>query len=227
MLEMEKVPDLLRLVAGVSTVLGPEWTFNPNVDPGADADAWAEYVGNVSWRPAADNSGHYPIVVDVYSEAAGEGPPKLQMWSEGFRDRMNASVEIRTAIERLTAWAEANQIPYGLRADLTGMENPTTEVFMLVDEAHAHSALEPWLDDDPGIETFRSAEQAKAYASEWVNRRLAEAGQPPIAIEWTQDERGVFPMNLPDDDAVSYFQILRAKSGPEFPAEEYFRQRGR
>jgi hypothetical protein len=113
MLEMEKVPDLLRHVARVSAILGPDWTFEPNIDPGEDPVDWAEYVGNASWRPAADNSGHYPIAVDVYSEMGGEGPPKLQMWSEGFRDVMNASVEIRTTIERLTAWAEANQIPYG------------------------------------------------------------------------------------------------------------------
>ena len=135
-----------------------------------------------------------------------------------------------------------DQIPADNRIDLRGLlhwaidqgyldededENPTMEVFMLIDDAHAHSAFEPRPADDPGIETFRSAEQAKAYATEWVNRQLAESGQPPMAIEWAQDERGVFPMNLPNDVAVSYFQILRAKSGPEFPAEEYFRQRGR
>jgi hypothetical protein len=104
-----------------------------------------------------------------------------------------------------------------------------TDVFMLIDDAHAHSVNEPWPENDPGVETFRSAEQAKAWATEWVNRQLVEAGQPPMdEIEWTENESGVFfPMNLPDE--VSYFQILRSqpKAADAAGIEEYFRQRGR
>jgi hypothetical protein len=101
-----------------------------------------------------------------------------------------------------------------------------TEVFMLIDEAHAHSTNEPYADDDPGTEMFRTAEQAKAYATDWVNRQLAAADEPAIEIEWTESDSGVFPMNLPDQ--VSYFQISRCQGPADAArAEEYFQQRGR
>jgi hypothetical protein len=103
-------------------------------------------------------------------------------------------------------------------------ETLMTEVFALIDDAHAHSVNEPWDENDPGIEMFRSAEQAKAYAFTWVNRQLAEAGEPHIdEVIWTETPDGVYPMNLPDD--VSYFQIQRCQSTAT--VEEYFRQRGR
>jgi hypothetical protein len=87
-----------------------------------------------------------------------------------------------------------------------------TEVFLFIDAAHADTTGEPWPDDDPGIPTFDTAELAKTHATEVVNRQLAEAGEPPIEIAWTETESGLFPMNL-DDEKVSYFQVIRAQKG--------------
>lgn len=57
MLDNEKVADFLRLVAGVSAVLGHEWT---------SAQALLTHT-----KQRGGKIGHYPVAVDLYSEAGG------------------------------------------------------------------------------------------------------------------------------------------------------------
>jgi len=103
MLEIEKVPELLQLVAPISAILGPSWKFF------VDEKEWEEAY-HVSWRPASSTD-QYPVAVDFYTSAA-EGPCVVQMF-DITEERDDLSAEIKAKIHAVVAYCVANEIPYG------------------------------------------------------------------------------------------------------------------
>jgi hypothetical protein len=101
MLEIEKVPELLELVAPISAILGPSWKF--------DTDKWEE-AEHVSWYPESAPHDH-PVAVDFHT-MAGEGPCVVQLLDiRGQAD--DISPEIREKVNAVIAYCKSNQIPYG------------------------------------------------------------------------------------------------------------------
>jgi hypothetical protein len=102
MLEIEKVPELLQLVAPISAILGPSWRFC------VDTKDW-EDAAHVSWQ--YPNSDQYPIAVDFY-EAAMQGACTVQMFD---LDTSEVTPQMREKIDAVIVYCKSNNIPYGFQ----------------------------------------------------------------------------------------------------------------
>jgi hypothetical protein len=92
MIDNEKVPQLLELTAAISAILGPQWRL---------------LIEN--WDPDSA-PGKYPVAVDFYSEASGEGPCKVQV-DDSARAAVNP--EITEKVNAVVEWARANNVLLG------------------------------------------------------------------------------------------------------------------
>jgi hypothetical protein len=104
MIEIEKVPELLKLVASISSILGPTWRFNIG-----DSGELGEDTLHVSWHPDVSPE-DYPVAVDFYTTAM-QGPCVVQVWD--LRELPEPSTEIRDRIAAVLAYCRSNNIPYG------------------------------------------------------------------------------------------------------------------
>jgi hypothetical protein len=101
MLEIEKVPELLQLVAPISAILGPSWKFD------VDTDDW-ENALHVSWHPDSSPSDH-PVAVDFYTSSM-QGPCVVQVFGISHP---KLSAEIQEKITAVLEYCNRNKIPYG------------------------------------------------------------------------------------------------------------------
>jgi hypothetical protein len=108
MIEIEKVPELLKLVAPISAILGPTWKFN--IGDGGKLD---EDTLHVSWHPDSSPE-DYPVAVDFYT-AARQGPCVVQVFD--LRMPPEVSTEIRDKIAAVLVYCRGNNIPYGFEQE--------------------------------------------------------------------------------------------------------------
>jgi hypothetical protein len=100
MIDSEKVPQLVELTAAISAILGPQWRLL--------IENWEE-AAHISWHPDSA-PGKYPVAVDFYSEASGEGPCKVQV-DDSARAAVNP--EITEKVNAVVEWARANNVLLG------------------------------------------------------------------------------------------------------------------
>jgi hypothetical protein len=102
-LEIEKIPELLNLVASISAILGSTWKFNIG-----DSGELGEDLLDVSWHPDSSPD-DYPVAVDFYTTAM-QGPCVVQVWD--LREPPEPSTEIRDKIAAVLAYCRSNNILY-------------------------------------------------------------------------------------------------------------------
>src|ERR1700751_5154087 len=104
-LESAKVPQVLRLVASISAILGPSWKLSVLDNNPAE---WAD-AAQVSWYPNSSPD-TYPIAVDFVSEMGGVGPVMVQVVDA---DHYEITPAIREKIDAVIDWCQSNNVLHG------------------------------------------------------------------------------------------------------------------
>jgi hypothetical protein len=106
----QKLPELLRLVASISALLGPVWKLN--ID---DAEGW-DQVRHVSWHPDFA-SGKYPVAVDFYNSTADDTDTTdhctVQVFDLSIPGDDPDPPEIVSKVNEVIAWCVHHNIPHG------------------------------------------------------------------------------------------------------------------